>query len=79
MSNKPYEWIKRNDSDKIWWRCTPGVIGELVFSFDQIKQFYLFRDYPCNLTREQKEIFDKENPFWADYLRPKDDKEREKA
>ncbi len=70
MVNKQSEWMKRNETDKIWWLYTPDRIGEMVFSFDKEKVFYLFRDYPRNLTKEQKEIFDKENPYWADYLKP---------
>lgn len=66
MSNK---WKKNNDDDKIWWLDNSDErIGEFVFSFDKKKKFNLFSDYPHKLTKEQKEIFDKENPFWADYF-----------
>lgn len=74
MLNEPkQEWFKRDETDEIWWLYTPDRLGEMVFSFDKVKKFYLFRDYSCNLTQEQKEIFDKENPYWADYLNPKED------
>lgn len=46
-----------------------GTLGEFLFSFDKKKIFNLFRDYPAKLTLHQKEIFDKENPDWADFLR----------
>lgn len=29
----------------------------------------MFQDYPHELTPEQKAIFDKENPYWADYFK----------
>lgn len=62
------EWYKNEDSDVIWWKDTPEQIGVWLFSFDQKKVFNLYEDYPHNLTPEQKEIFDKENPAWADEL-----------
>ena len=42
--------------------------GVLEFSFDKQTVFNLFADYPHKLTTEQREIFDKENPYWADFL-----------
>lgn len=63
-------WYKENESDKIWWLDNgEEVKGEFVFSFDKKESFNLFADYPHKLTKEQKEIFDKENPFWADYFK----------
>lgn len=62
-------WYKENESDKVWWLDNgEEVKGEFVFSFDKKESFNLFADYPHNLTQEQKEIFDKENPYWADYF-----------
>ena len=29
----------------------------------------MFADYPHKLTPEQKETFDKENPYWADFFK----------
>lgn len=62
-------WYKENDSDKVWWLDNSDVIGEFVFSFDKKKEYNLFADYPHKLTKEEREIFDKENPFWADYFK----------
>ncbi len=59
-------WHKEK-SDKVWF--LENGADEIVFSFDRIHKFYLFGDYPDKLTREQKEIFDKENPFWADFFK----------
>ena len=63
------DFYKNNPSDKIWWLDNPDVVGEFVFSFDKKKTFNLFADYPHNLTHEQKEIFDKENPYWKDFFK----------
>lgn len=62
-------WYKENDDDIIWWLDNADEVkGEFVFSFDKETTFNLFADYPHKLTKEQKEIFDKENPYWADFF-----------
>lgn len=63
------KWYKENPGDKIWWLDNSDEVkGEWVFSFDKKTRFNLFQDYPHKLSPEQKEIFDKENPYWADYF-----------
>lgn len=64
-----YEWFKKNPDDKIWWLDNPEVKGEWLFSFDKETKFNMFRDYPHELTDEQKQIFDEENPYWADFFK----------
>lgn len=62
-------WYKNNDTDTIWWKDTPDQVGVWLFSFDKKTVFNMFRDYPKALTLEQKQIFDKENPEWADFFK----------
>ena len=64
-SNKFY---KENDGDLIWWVETESK-GEWLFTFDKKTIFNMFRDYPYKLTPEQKAIFDREKPFWADFFK----------
>lgn len=66
QSNKFY---KNNPDDIIWWVDNPEVKGEWLFSFDKKIFFNMFRDYPHELTPKQKEIFDEENPYWADFFK----------
>ncbi len=66
QSNKFY---KNNPTDKIWWVDNQGTVGEWLFSFDKKTVFNMFADYPHKLTPEQKAIFDKENPYWADFFK----------
>jgi hypothetical protein len=65
------EFYKEKPTDKVYWVEQPDEekkIGEFLFSFDKKKIFNLFADYPHALTAEQKRIFNKENPFWADFF-----------
>ena len=68
MANKVI-FYKKNPKDKIWWVDNGGdVKGEMVFSFDKKKLYNLFKDYPQNLSKEEKDIFDSENEFWKEYF-----------
>ena len=61
--------FKNNPTDVIWWVDNAEEMkGEFVFTFDKKEYFNMFQDYPHKLTAEQKRIFDKENPFWADFF-----------
>ena len=60
---------KENPTDKVWWVDTGETVGEMVFTFDKKTYFNLFADYPWKLTAEQKEVFDKENPFWREFFK----------
>ncbi len=62
-----YKFLKRHRTDKIWWAHTEGHIGELKISFDKKTIINLWTDYHT-LPPEQKELFDKENPYWADFF-----------
>jgi len=62
-------FYKNNEADKIFWIDNVEDVGVWLFSFDKEKIFNMFEDYPKKLTKEQKEIFDKENPFWEDFFK----------
>ena len=63
------KWYKNDEGDQVWWLDNSSeCVGKFIFSFDKKKQFNLFSDYPHELTPEQKKIFDKENPEWADFF-----------
>ncbi len=73
-----YTFYKKNKGDKIYWvdhdviHSDTGELsvieGELIISFDRHNMLDLWRDYPWNFTPEQKALFDKENPYWADFF-----------
>lgn len=77
-SNK-FEFYKKNDVDKIWWVDNKEQVGEHLFSFDKKKIYNLFKDYPYELSNEEKEIFDKENPYWADFFKDRQKTEKENS
>lgn len=52
-----------------WWIDNGETVkGERLFTFDKQKIYNLFADYPWKLTRREREMFDKENPYWADFF-----------
>ena len=65
----PSRFYKQQEGGIIWWAATSDREGVFEFSFDKVTIFNLFADYPWKLTEEQKAIFDKENPFWADFFK----------
>ena len=57
-------FYKNHRSDRIWWVDTfIPRIGVFEFTFDKKKIFNLFTDYPYQLTKEDREVFDQENPI----------------
>ena len=60
---------KRKPSDRIWWVDNVEETGAFEFTFDRQTVFNLFEDYPDKLTAEQKAIFDRENPHWAEFFK----------
>lgn len=84
MQNDIYEFYKDNSNDIVWkvthyrlYDKEKGfvdgnidvIIGELLFSFDKKKIYNLWIDYPHNFTKEEKEIFDKEYPYWKNFFK----------
>ena len=63
------DFYKENENDKVWWVDDLDSVGRLLVSFDKKKVYNLYEDYPWKFTKEEKEIFDKENPYWADYFK----------
>ncbi|MBR5349085.1 MAG: GNAT family N-acetyltransferase [Lachnospiraceae bacterium] len=63
------DFYKKKRTDIIWW-LKEGK-GEHRFSFDKVTVYDLITDYPYKLTPQQKEIFDKENPYWKAYFQKK--------
>ena len=61
-------FYKNNPSDRVMWLNDFSRVGEFRFTFDGEKIYNLFADYPHNMTAEEVQIFDKENPHWADYF-----------
>lgn len=64
-----YDFYKEKETDKIYWVYNLDSVGERLFTFDKKVIFNLFADYPHKLSKEQKQIFDEENPEWADFFK----------
>ena len=63
------KFYKEKQTDSIWWVDTSDADGVFLFSFDKKKVYNLFADYPYNLSKEEKAIFDRENPYWANFFK----------
>ena len=63
------DFYKQNESDKVWWTNDTEYVGRFLFSFDKKRVFNLFEDYPHELTQEQLETFNRENPYWAEFFK----------
>lgn len=61
-------FYKNKITDTIWWVDDSETIGVHLFSFDKKKIYNLFVDYPENLSKEEKEIFNNENSFWKEFF-----------
>lgn len=70
--NSNFRFYKKKDNDKIWSVEEIGYIGKLLYSFDKKNIYNLWTDYPNNFTKEEKELFDKENPYWKEFFKGKD-------
>lgn len=84
VGNDVYNFYKEKKDNKVW-RVEHLVLidkekglvegnidemmGEILFSFDMKKIYNLWQDYPHNFTKEEKELFDKENPYWRDFFK----------
>ena len=62
-------FYNNDENNKIWWIENADLVGVWEFSFDKQTIFNMFAEYPWCLTQEQKNLFDQENPFWADFFR----------
>lgn len=65
----PSDFYKNEPTDVIWWVDNTDETGVFEFSFDKKRIYNLFQDYPWKLSKEEKAIFDKENPFWANFFK----------
>jgi hypothetical protein len=64
-----HEFYKENRGDKVWHVDFIKQCGMHAVSFDKKRILFLFGDYPLKFTPEQKELFDKENPYWANFFK----------
>lgn len=67
-------FFKNNENDLVWWVEEDDddgdeIDGLIEFSFDKKKIYNIFGDYPDKLSKEEKEIFDREHPFWKEFFK----------
>lgn len=69
IHNGDLDLYKENDTDMISWVHNDDYLGVMLFTFDGVKIYNLFEDYPHNLSVNEVEIFDRENPYWRDFFK----------
>lgn len=62
------DWYRKNSDSKVWWIDEINIRGRHLFSFDKQKIYNVFEDYPHNLTKIEKNIFDNEERYSADFF-----------
>ena len=68
VENGAVFWDKNAPGDLTSWKYDGTESMVFRFDDDPEKEYYLYRDY-STLTADRKEIFDRENPFWADWFK----------
>lgn len=72
-----FESYKKRSPDAVLYKENPDnaiyevlddMMQGLAFSFDKKTIYHFFSDYPHNLTKEQKAIFDREYADWLSYF-----------
>ncbi len=63
------KFYRKDKESKVYWVVHTNTKGIHEFSFDKKKDYNLFRDYPYELTEEEKRIFDECEPFWAEFFK----------
>ena len=64
-----YIFYKENKDDQVYQVDHTTAIGKLLYNFDGKTILNLWTDYPEKFTKEQKEIFDKQEPYWANFFK----------
>lgn len=69
LEGKEYPFYKDSPDNRVMWVDNYDTVGEHLFSFDGVKVYNLFRDYPHNMTEAEVAIFDSEYPEWAEFFK----------
>lgn len=60
------DFYKKKETDTIYWTRILNQFESVYFTFDK-KTLFNLKDYPVCLSKEQKEIFDRENQEYVDF------------
>ena len=63
-------WHIKEKGRRVWWEDRKDI-GTLTVSFDRKKRYNLWTDYPDKFTEEEKNIFDSEEKYWANFFKGK--------
>lgn len=63
------DFYKDEPNNIVWEVEDLDSFGKLLFSFDKENIYNLWTDYPHEFSKKEREIFDKEYPYWANFFR----------
>ncbi len=66
------EFTKDSPENKVFFvEPVAELRGPLCITFDKKNIYNLWSDFPDKLTDEEVRIFCNENPYWADFFKPR--------
>lgn len=81
--NTHLKWIESNPYGEHIWRVVRldannkpvNEYGPIRITFDKKHVYNLWQDYPWRFSPEEREIFAREMPYWADFFKDRDPNE----
>lgn len=68
-NSNEYDISQISKKSKIWSLDHKDTLGELLITFDKVKVYNLWCDFPNQFSQEEIKILKKEMPYWYDFFK----------